>query len=110
LDLDKSLKSDVRIEQSVKKEKEKKHSLVKSIIPHKGHTIYEIDIKTLEITEAEYANVTYVWGGENKPEVMIKKGCAYVSALNKKSALKKYKKGDDGSKQVWDNPLKLNIF
>jgi hypothetical protein len=33
-----------------------------------------------------------------------------VSALNTKNALKKYKQGLNGSKELIKNPLKINLF
>jgi hypothetical protein len=46
-------------------------------------------------------------GGENKKEIIIKDGLAYVSALNRKNALKKFKKGKLGGKEIDREPLKL---
>ena len=44
---------------------------------------------------------------ENKKEIIIKQGYEYVSALNKKNALRKYRKGDNGSKKILDEPYEL---
>lgn len=87
------------IEISVKKQQEKRYELIKSIVPHLGHTLYEINKETLEIRKAKFASITgnYVFGEKNNKELIIQKGFAYVSALNEKNALKKYLKGRNGS-------------
>jgi len=96
-----------KTELSVKQEKEIKHELVGEIIPHEGHSIWEINNKTNEIKKAQFSNVTYTFGGEIKREIITKKGHSYVGALNKKNALKKYNKGENGSKIIPKNPLEL---
>lgn len=94
------IKDDINIEISVKKKQQKEKEFIGTIIPHEGHTIFQINNETLEIEEAKFSNTTFVFGGENKKEILIMKGCTYVSALNKKNALKKYNKGINGSKKV----------
>lgn len=46
--------------------------------------------------------------GENKKEIAVKHNYAYVSALNEKNALIKYKKGLNGGKVLGTE--KLNFF
>jgi predicted nuclease with TOPRIM domain len=105
------LKDDVNIEISVKKKQQKEKEFIGTIIPHEGHTIYQINDETLEIEKAKFSNTTFIFGGENKKEILIMKGCTYVSALNKKNALKKYKKGLNGSKNInTDNFIPLSNF
>jgi len=104
------IKQETKIEISVKQQKQVEYEYVGQIIPHEGHCIWEINNQTLEIQKAKYSNSTYVFGGENKSEIVIKKGYSYVSALNKKGALKKYKEGKTGGKQITTNPLSLNLF
>lgn len=96
-----------RVELSVKQKKQIEYELIGHIIPHEGHVIWQINKETLQIERAKFSNATYVFGGENKKEIIIKDGYAYVSALNKKNALKKYKNKTNGSKQVDKNPLIL---
>lgn len=96
-----------RIEVNVKKEKEVQYELIDKIIPYNGHTVWEINKQTLEIKKAEWYNTNYVIGGENKKELVVKKGYAYVSALNEKNALKKYKSGKSGTKQINKEVLPL---
>lgn len=94
-----------KIETSIKKRKEAKHVFAGKIKPHGGHTIWEVNNETQEIVKAPYANATYYHGEENKKEIIIKKDHSYISALNKKSALKKFKKGSNGSKPFNTNPI-----
>lgn len=91
-------KNDTRIEMSVKQKKEVKHELVDNLVPHEGHTVWKINKETLEIEPAKYTNATYNLTGDNKREILIQPGYAYVAALNKKNALKKYQKGLMGGK------------
>ena len=107
----KELESNIKTktEVSIKQKKQVEHELIGKIIPHEGHIIWQINKETLEVTEAKYSNATYVFGGENKREVIVKDGFAYVSALNKTNALRKYKKGSNGSKEIDNDPLKIGI-
>ena len=96
-----------KTEVSVKQKKQVEHTLIGEIIPHDGHCIWQINKETLEIEKAKFSNATYVLGGENKKEIITKEGFAYVSVLNKKNALKKYKQGVTGGKEVSKEPLKF---
>ncbi len=96
-----------RIEVSVKQKKQVEHELIGNIILHEGHTLWQINKETLEIEKAKFSIATYVLGGENKKEIIVKDGFFYVSALNKKNALKKYLQGKNGTKQINKDPLKL---
>ncbi len=99
----------IKTELSVKQKKQIEHELIGKIIPHEGHTIWQINKETLDVDKAKYSNATYVYGAENKKEIIIKGGFAYVSALNKKNALRQYKKGRNGGKEADESPLKLGI-
>ena len=101
------LKHETKIEVSVKQKKQVEHQLIGKIIPFEGHKIWEINNETMEVKEAKFANATYHLYGENKKEIITKQGFTYVSALNKKNALKKYKQGVNGSKTISENPLTL---
>lgn len=101
------LKHETKIEVSVKQKKQIEHELIGKIIPHEGHIIWQINKETLEIEKAKFSNATYYFGGDNKKEIITKEGYAYVSALNKKNALRKYKQGKNGSKEINNEPLTL---
>jgi hypothetical protein len=89
-----------KLEISVKQQKQIEHELIGKLHPKAGHKIFKINIKTLEVNEAEYSNVTYHLFAENKKEIIIENGFQYVCALNKKNALKHYNKNSDGSRNV----------
>lgn len=65
-----------------------------------GHKVWELDLKTGALVEAQYEvtkNVSYkevVKGADKKPvRVLIEReNCLYMPALNKKNAQKKFKK------------------
>jgi hypothetical protein len=97
-----------KIEISVKQQKQVEKELIANIIPHKNHTLWEINDKTFEIKEAEYIKKPIVIGEDyDKKEVLQRKGFSYVSSLTKKTALAKFKKGLNGSKEILKNPYKL---
>jgi hypothetical protein len=105
------LKTDEKIELRIQKRQEKTKYLDGVLFPHKGHTIWQINEETLEITPAEFSKeAVFVFGKENRPEIIKVPGCVYVAALNKKTALEKYKKGENGSIKVIAEPLKLIKF
>jgi hypothetical protein len=100
-----------KMELSIQKKQQKEKEFVGKIIPHAGHKIYEINEETLEIGLAKYELKTFIIGQyHNNPEIIIRNGYSYVSALNKKNALKKYKQGLNGSKEEVKNPLKIKLF
>jgi len=100
-------KHETKIEVSVKQKKQIEHELIGKIIPHEGHVVWQINKETLEIEKAKFSNATYVFGGENKKEIITKEGFAYIGSLNKRNALKHFKNGTNGSKEINNNPLKL---
>lgn len=81
---------------SVKKKQEIEYLPLGKIIVKRGHTLFEIDTISGEISEAQYhiqsANYELLKGiAQSKiGSLIVKKGCVYIPALNKKNALKKY--------------------
>jgi len=80
---------------------EKKYELKKlgTITPQRGHVLFQINTQTGDIELAEYEKVDALLPTRiNKADagivkkVLIKTGCVYVSALNKKNAIKKFNK------------------
>jgi hypothetical protein len=97
-----------KMELSIQKKQQKEKVLVGKLVPHKGHKIWEINEETLEIKLAEFEKKTYIIGKNHaNPEIIIRIECAYVSALNSKNALKKYKQGVNGSKELGTMSIKL---
>lgn len=95
----------IKTEISVQQKKQVEHTLIGNIVPNEGHKIWQINKETLEIEPAKFRSITYNVFGENKKEIVVKDGYAYVAALNKKNALKKYHKGSNGGKQLGSEKL-----
>lgn len=96
------------IEAVVEKEQKKELKYVGSITPHKGHKLWAINVKTMEVEEAKYTGEELLdlsghfddyasrRGGpvsSVKRKVKFEKDMIYISALNKRNALDRYKKG-----------------
>ena len=89
-------------------EKEQEYQLIYqgTIIPYDGHVLYELNLNTNKIKEAKFLKQDYVFNPEWSPskkakvdsKVIMNVGCVYVSALNKDNALKKFKKGSNGTR------------
>lgn len=99
------LKNHNKIEISVKKKVQIEKELIGKIIPHANHTLFEINDETGEIQEVTYIPVpTFFKFGQKvekpKKQALVREGFSYVSAMNKKNALKKYSKGSNGSKEL----------
>lgn len=90
-----------KIEQQTKKQKEHKLVLDYTETPVPGHQLWEINIKTNEINLAQFQQEKFItWkqallikSGQIRKKVIIKQDCVYISALNKKSAIKRYESG-----------------
>jgi hypothetical protein len=73
--------------------------LLGTIYPKKGHKCFEINDITHEIYEVVYEEVTIditsISGEKYKrKKLLTKDNCTYITALNKKNAIKKYFKKD----------------
>lgn len=100
------------IEQIQEKKKQVEYTLDDSIKPREGHTLFEIDLSTLEIKEAKYKiehTVHLYQALSSKKEVIKNNGCVYVSALNAKSALKRLK-NNKGSAKIPKGYMKLKTL
>ena len=77
--------------------KQIEHQLIGRILPNNGHTLWKVDLKTLQVSKAEFTTVRIDLYGKTRREVIKEDNHFYVSALNKKTAIKKFKKGSNGS-------------
>lgn len=63
-----------------------------TIRPHSGHTLFEINAVSGDIAPAEFEVSTAVYSANSKGlvrrKIVIKANCVYISALNKKNAIK----------------------
>lgn len=96
-----------QLEVTIKQKKQVEKKLIGDIVPHNGHKVWKINKETLEIEEAKYLNTAYYYSEVNKKEILVTDGFQYVSALNKKNALKLFAKGKVGGKEIIANPLTL---
>lgn len=105
-----------RVEVSTQAQEERELELIKTLIPHNGHTLFEVNRKTLEIKEAEYTyqktfKLRVSWKSGDKiaggRSLIVNPDCEYVLALNKKSAIKKFKENRDGSRYKTNGNIKF---
>lgn len=89
-ELSSHIKESVKIHVERQHEKHRKH--VGSFIKHNGHTIWQVDLKTQEITPAEFSETFATIGGGVTRNIVKKDNHWYCSALNKKSAFNKFNK------------------
>lgn len=101
-----------KTELSIKKQQQIEREFIGRIIPYPNHKIWEINKETLEIKEAMFIDKPFIFGQKSihNLEVLYREGYAYVGALNKKTAMKHFHNGKNGSKPVTSDPLKLNHF
>lgn len=81
-----------KIEVTAEEEQISKTKHVGRLYPHKGHTLFEVNILTGQITKAVFEDppaIDLLTGDTSKNrKVNINEGCLYISALNKKNVLK----------------------
>jgi hypothetical protein len=84
--------TEISVKKQVKVEPD--YLLEGQIIPKKGQLVYEIEIASMQIKEAEYERTTVaLFGAEIPPRKLImREGCIYIPAINKNNALRKFKK------------------
>lgn len=97
-----------KTELSVEKKQEIARELVGKIIPHAGHKMFEINEETGDIQKAMVIGKgEFIFGKKNHTEILVREGYFYVSALKKKTALKKWRARNNGSKIIGDLGIKL---
>jgi tRNA(Ile2) C34 agmatinyltransferase TiaS len=94
------IKSD-KVEIHAQKQVEKKTVKLGESFLRSGHTCFEINTKTLECQPAKY-EPTATFNGGVKSVIIVKEDCVYVNALNKKNALKVYKRDFVGMDRVFN--------
>jgi hypothetical protein len=85
-----------KISEEIVKPIKKELKLIGTLRPQKGHKCFEINTITNEISEAtffeDYVSM-FSSSYERKKKLKVKEDCVYITALNQKNALKKYKNG-----------------
>jgi hypothetical protein len=106
------------IEAIQQKQQQQEFKFVNDLKPLKGHILWEINLKTMKVKEAEYKKTdTITWseaikiynGEDMHKEVIINQDCVYFSALNKKSAITRLK-SNKGSAKRSNSTRSLNFF
>lgn len=104
------IKHQEQTELQAQKRQQIEKQLVGEILPYSGHFIFEICYEDFSLKKAEYIKKPFEWSLKAaKREILIREGYVYISALNKKNALKKFRQGLNGSKEIIKHPLTLNI-
>lgn len=86
---------DLEIVNEVKKQVEKQLKFIGQHRPHSGHKCFEINTKTGEINLAEFKEEAISFEDakngiiSGKKKIVMKEDCIYITALNKKNAIKK---------------------
>jgi hypothetical protein len=99
--IDKLTQDKTAIEVSVKKQQKHELKLIGSLLPKRGHQIFEINTKTGKCRLAEYRIEKEVSISDallkNRKSIVINKDCEYISSLNAKSAMKRFNQGKGSS-------------
>ena len=74
---------------------QKEVKLLASLRPPLGHSVFELNLETLEIKFAEFKSVSVpfkrdMFVREIRKELHVRPNCVYVSALNVKNAKRKF--------------------
>jgi hypothetical protein len=95
----------VGIEKYVKKEVK----LISRITPKPGHTCFELNLKTGDVSIAEYDTLivdqSKIVKGQvvTRRKLIAKANCIYISALNQKNAEKKFQQAFDKNPQSFES-------
>lgn len=90
-----------KTEETAKQKEKQEHKHLGRIRQHPGHTLFEINTKEGSIRRAKFIDKKIFklgTGSTANKSVQINKDCVYISALNVKNALRKFKKGQSGFK------------
>lgn len=82
------IKEEIGVHAQKQHEKQKKY--LGTLEKHNGHIVWQIDLRTQEITAAEYSEEYATIGGGVTRTIIKKDNHWYRSALNKKNAFKKF--------------------
>jgi len=98
------IKSKEQTELTIEQEHKKQQKLIGKMALHPGHTLWEVDFVNGEIRAAEYEEIDVVGDLSKerikgmKGKVIVKEGCEYIGALNKKNAAIKVMRRESGTR------------
>jgi hypothetical protein len=106
IDINTTVRRKQKIEVSEQKEEIYEMEHDHTIVPHANHILFEIDIESEIVFPSKYLKLDYVYNPNwskkavisTHGKVIMREGKVYVSAMNSDNALKKFKKGLNGSK------------
>ena len=92
-------------ELQVKKQVQVEYLFDGVVKPMPGHKIWEIELSTMKVKEAEFVkNMQITWhealesvSGKENREIIDRKGCFYIAALNPENALKRFNEGKESA-------------
>ena len=81
-----------KLEITAQQKQQKELKLVGQIKPHRGHTVFELNLVTNIITPAEFTQQDVTFGQAQLPNkrIIVKQDCIYLAALNETNARKKF--------------------
>lgn len=106
-----------QIESIVKKKKDIEFKFESSLSPKRGHSVWEINLETMEINLAKFVQkknlhwfdaIKFLKSGFKK-DIVINSNCVYISSLNRESALDRFRK-NKGSSVIPKGNLDLKTF
>ena len=113
-------KLDTEIVSKIQQQKEKETVFFGTILVDKGHKVFQINLETKEVQEADYLilDKTIHWHNAIKKDfssynkkVLTKEGYVYIPALNAKNALKRFERDPRQSSYFKPKPLmNINLF
>ena len=89
-ELNSHIKEEIKVHAQKQVEKRRKH--IGSLITHSGHKIWQLNLKTQEISPAEFSDEYANINGTITRNIIKKDNYWYVSALNKQNAFKQFNK------------------
>ena len=101
------------VQEITQQQKIYKLDLDERITPHRGHTLFKVNLETGDVGEVKYS-YDFVWCTKRakfvpeNPTLIKEIGYKYVSALNRDNVIKKLSKSENGSRiDHTKNKLKL---
>jgi len=74
-----------------KEQHNKKRQLLRTLKPHRGHTVFEYNTVTGKLSKAAFDEISADFSNPDskRKSITVNKDCIYLSALNRKNAFKK---------------------
>jgi len=73
----------------------KSTTLMRKLRPQRGQICFELDMNTGVVQPAEIKSQSVNLSGKVSKDIVVRKGCLYILAINKKNAFRKFKNAID---------------